>query len=163
MKYYPILLALCQDIGISPMEDNIEIIPGSKKERIALGTQMKIEDVIFGEDANEIGKISKVVSNLFLRVDNHIGSSATTKGALQDRKISIIKLIAETYQDVIIYLVNKNVYPETGFAIDQGVFYKILDEENFEIKLKEANHKIRDANRTYHEAYHRYENEFKKP
>ncbi len=151
MKYYPLLLALCQDIEINLLED-VETIFRNKEERIVLGPKINIKDTIFGEDATEIEKISSVVSNMFLRARNYVGPSGGEKGHLENVKNEIITQIAETYQDVIIYLFNNQVCPDSRLIVDQGFFYKTIGQEEFEAKLKKANQKIRDKAKFYHEA-----------
>lgn len=152
MKYYPILLALCQDLDVCSLKEDIVIIPGRKKDRIVLGGKINVKNILFGEDATEIEKLSEIVNNLFMQVNNHIPSSSGCKGYLEGIQMSIVKQIAETYQDVIIFLMNKKVCPEWGFVIEEGFLYKVLNEEEFDLKLKEANLKIRAAYKIYLEA-----------
>lgn len=152
MKYYPILLALCQDIDVCLLKENITILPGRKKERIILGRKINTQNILFGEDAIEIEKISQIVNNLFMQANNHIPSSSGCKGYLEGIQISIVKQIAETYQDVILFLMTKRVCPEWGFVIEEGFFYKITDEEEFDLRLKESNRKIRASYKIYLEA-----------
>lgn len=156
MKYYRMLLALCQDLGVNPLEKDILIIPGREKERIVKGSKVNIKDVVFGEDASEIEKISEIVNNLYLRVENHTGGSASASGFLQNQEIAMIRKIAETYEDVVIFLVNRNIFPEAGLVVDKGVFYKTIDQDELDQRLKEANHKIRNLQKSYLEAYERY-------
>lgn len=155
MKYYPILLALCQDVDVCPLKENIVIIPGRKKERILLGKEIDLKKILFGGESEEIEGISKIVNNLFAQVNNHISSSSGRNGYLEDIKMSIAKQIAETYQDVVLFLMTKRVYPECGFVIEEGLIYKIVDDEEFDLKLREANRKIRASYKSYLETCER--------
>ena len=154
-KYLPILLALCQDVDVCILKENIPIIPGRKKERFILGSKINVQNIIFGEEAAEIEKISKIVNNLLMQVNNHISSSSGLNGYLEDIKISIIKQIAEIYQDVALFLMMKRVCPEWGFVVEEGFMHKIIDEEDFDLKLREENRKIRASYKSYLEACER--------
>lgn len=155
MKYFPILLALCQDVDVCILKENIVIIPGRKKERILLGRKIDLKNTLLEGESEEIEGVSKIVNNLFAQVNNHISSSSGCNGYLEDIKMSIVKQIAETYQDVVLFLMTRRVYPECGFVIEEGLIYKVIDDEEFDLKLREANRKIRASYKSYLETCER--------
>lgn len=144
MKYYPILLALCQDLEINPLEG----VDSRKTEgRLVLGKSLNIKNILFAEDADEIEKISLVVHSLFIQAEKDFEAGSTESGYFKNCKVAIIKQIAETYQEVILFIMNKRLCPNWGFVIEKGLLYKVVNEDEFDANFKEANKKIRDSHK----------------
>lgn len=159
MKYYPILLALCQDLEIDPLK---KVDSKKSEERLVLGNPINIKNVLFGEDAEEIERISEVVHSLFMQVEKDIESGSTESGHFKNCKLSIIKQIAEAYQEVILFLMNKRLCPDWGFVLDKGLLFKSANEEDFDENFKEANRKIRESYRSLKSAIRQSEKQFQK-
>lgn len=149
MKYYPVLLALCQDLEINPFEG---VNFNETKGRLTLGKPLIIKNILFGEDAIEIESISRVVNNLFAQVKNSCESASTESGHFANWRICVVKQIAETYQEVILFLMNKQLCPDWGFVLDKGLLFKTADEDTFENNFKEANRSIRESHRALRES-----------
>lgn len=149
-KIYAGLLALCQDldIDVNGMVHRFR----EPSDPICCGKQLKIKDLLFGDLAIEIEKISLVVNNLYLQASNFNESNASRTGYLLSSKMAIVKRIAETYEALIIFFLSKSINPEKGFLLVKGEMFKLVDEEIFFERFSGEIKKIRESYRILQES-----------
>lgn len=144
MNFYASLLALCQDLEVD-MSQPKAIFRKEDQEKI-FGKNIKAKDFLFGEDGDEIDKMSTIVNSLYLQADNFQPSGGES-GYYESIKMDIVKNIASVYEGLISFLLNKEINPETGYIIYKGKIYKYPEEEAFfegfrkNIKLIREKHK----------------------
>jgi len=145
MKCLAGLLALCQDLGVDINPPKI-IFKKETEERI-FGNQIKIKDILFGELGEDAEKMSFIVNNLYLQVDNSQFDFSTFSGAKESEKMSIVREIAEVYEEMLCFLLNKEINPERGYIIFKGKVYKFPKEEIFLENHKKKVFSIREKHK----------------